>query len=112
VNKVNTKARAVIAVAELDGLSGPETLLLRKRLRRRINEADQIFVDAEDERTQERNRALALARLEALIAGAAKTKPRRKKTRPTAASVERRLKAKKARSLLKQGRGPARTPLA
>ncbi|MDR1785441.1 MAG: aminoacyl-tRNA hydrolase [Spirochaetaceae bacterium] len=107
VNKVNTKVRAAIRVGLLEGLSEAELVCIRSRLKNRVNSEDELFVDAEDERAQERNRAAALSRLESLITGAAKIPPRRKKTRPTAASVERRLKSKKVRSLLKQARKPA-----
>jgi ribosome-associated protein len=61
-------------------------------------------------RTQERNRADAIERLTALIVEAATPPPpKRRPTRPTKASKERRLSAKSRRGTIKSGRGrPAR----
>lgn len=104
VNKVNTKVHAAISVSSLDGLTVDEQVQLRKKMCKNINSVDDVFVDVQDERTQERNREIALFRIEEKIAAAVKIYPKRKKTRPSAASKERRLKSKKIRSLLKQER--------
>jgi ribosome-associated protein len=105
VNKVNTKVHAVLPVDGLRGLSGPELRELRRRLAGNINKDGEICVDVQDERTQERNRDIAVKRMEAKIAASARILPKRKKTHPTAASKERRLTAKKIRSLIKLRRG-------
>jgi ribosome-associated protein len=101
VNKVNTKVHAVLRVDELRGLSEPELRELRRRLAGNINKEGEICVDVQDERTQERNRDIAIKRMEAKIATSARILPKRKRTRPTAASTERRLNRKKIRSLIK-----------
>ncbi len=65
-----------------------------------------IVIEAGRFRTQEQNRADALARLVALVAKAAEPPPPpRKKTKPTKGSVERRLKSKAGRSTVKKLRG-------
>ena len=71
---------------------------------RRANKYGVIVIRAERFRTQERNRADARDRLARLIARAAATPRARIKTRPTRASVERRLKAKARRGSLKRKR--------
>jgi ribosome-associated protein len=101
VNKVNTKVHATLRVDDLRGLSEPELRELRRRLAGNINKEGEICVDVQDERTQERNRDIAVRRMEAKIAVSARILPKRKKTRPTAASKERRLNSKKIRSLIK-----------
>jgi ribosome-associated protein len=71
---------------------------------RRATKDGVIVIRAERFRTQERNRADARDRLKRLIARAAATPRARIKTRPTRASVERRLRAKARRGSLKRTR--------
>ena len=59
---------------------------------------------AQDARSQARNRELALERLRARLAAALAVQRRRRATRPTAASRERRLDAKRRRAQLKRQR--------
>jgi ribosome-associated protein len=59
---------------------------------------------AQDERSQGRNRELALSRLAAKIAAALRVPKRRRPTRPTKASGRRRLDAKRRTGDRKQGR--------
>jgi ribosome-associated protein len=61
---------------------------------------------AQDARGQARNRELALERLAAKIAAALRVAPRRRPTRPTRASRERRLEGKRRRGERKRGRRP------
>lgn len=61
---------------------------------------------AQDERSQARNRALAIERLRARLARALEVQKGRRPTRPTAASHERRLAAKRTRSQRKRERRP------
>ncbi len=85
---------------------------LRERLRRiagRRMTADGILViDARRHRTQAQNREDARQRLASLIREAAARPKRRRRTRPTVASVERRVTAKRVRAETKQRRGPVR----
>ena len=59
----------------------------------------------DDERYQERNREIAISRLENKIAQALIIPKKRIKTKPTRASKERKLKLKKIRSEIKKNRG-------
>src|SRR5438874_6251350 len=61
---------------------------------------------AQDERSQLRNRELAIERLVASLREALKVPRRRVATKPSAASKQRRLEAKKRRSQTKQLRRP------
>ena len=63
-----------------------------------------VRVAADDERSQARNRALALERLASRLAGALHVDPPRRPTRPSKAAVERRLDEKRRRSQRKQQR--------
>jgi len=61
---------------------------------------------AQDERSQHRNRELAVDRLVEQLREALRAPRRRRPTRPTARSVERRLEAKRRRSQTKRLRRP------
>jgi ribosome-associated protein len=61
---------------------------------------------AQDARGQSRNRALALQRLAGKIAAALRVPRRRRPTRPTGASRQRRLDEKRRRGQRKRGRRP------
>ena len=104
VNKVNTKVHLVLPLSGLDGLTDMEMNRLRTKLAAIINKDDCLFLDVDDERYQERNREIALARMEARIAQALVIPKKRIKTKPTRASKERKLKLKKIRSEIKQNR--------
>jgi ribosome-associated protein len=80
----------------------------RNRLRllagQRILDDGTILISARAERSQEQNRRAALERLCELIRSALVEPKVRRKTRPTKASKERRIDAKKRRANTKQGR--------
>ena len=65
---------------------------------------------AQDERSQSRNRELALERLAERLAAALAVPKRRRATQPTAASRERRLAAKRVRTQRKRERRPPEEP--
>ncbi len=104
VNKVNTKVHLSLPVSSLNGISDEERIRLRQKLATIINSQDCIFLDVDDERYQELNRKIALSRVENRIVTALKIPKKRKKTKPTQASKERKLKLKKIRSELKRAR--------
>lgn len=104
VNKVNTKVHLSLPVSSLIGITDEERVRLRQKLAAIINSQDCIFLDVDDERYQELNRRIALARVENRIVTALKIPKKRKKTKPTQASKERKLKLKKIRSELKRSR--------
>jgi ribosome-associated protein len=67
---------------------------------------ERIVAVAQDERSQTRNRELALKRLAERLARALAVPRKRRPTRPTAASRERRLAAKRRASQRKRARRP------
>jgi len=71
----------------------------------RISRGGVITIKAQQHRTQERNRAEALARLRALIQSVAVPRKKRRPTKPTKGSQERRLESKTRRGRLKALRG-------
>jgi len=74
----------------------------------RITQEGVFVLKAQQHRTQEMNRADALARLQAVVDSVA-TAPRvRRATKPTYGSKQRRLEGKSQRSQIKNLRGPVR----
>jgi ribosome-associated protein len=105
VNKVNTKVTARLPFACLDGLSERELAQARERLGNRVNAEGEIFLSSAEERTQEANRRVALARLCAIVVSAGTLARPRRATKPTRASVERRLQSKRHQGETKRERG-------
>jgi ribosome-associated protein len=82
------------------------TLTAAQKRRIRTKAGPVLRAVAQDERSQWRNRELALERLAAAVRDALRTERRRRPTTPTAASRERRLTEKRARSRTKRLRRP------
>jgi ribosome-associated protein len=103
---INKVATAVQLRFNVPASSLPEeikTRLIQLSGKRASNEGV-LLIEARQFRTQEQNREAAIHRLVALIRRAL-VKPRvRKKTKPTSASREARLKSKKKRGETKKGR--------
>lgn len=88
----NVTASRVEAI--FDVLASP-TLTDTQRERISKRSGPRVVAIAQDERSQARNRELALARLAERLASALAVPKRRRPTRPTKASRERRLQAKR-----------------
>lgn len=105
VNKVSTAVQM-----RFDALNSPSlTEAVKQRLMKlagsRLTLDGVILINAVRHRTQERNRADAIARLQAMVDEASIAPVYRVPTRPTRASKERRLVAKTHRAGIKSGRG-------
>ena len=104
VNKVSS---AIHLRFDIEASSLPE--FYKQRLRalpdRRISKDGVIVIKAQQYRTREKNRAAALARLQALIREAAVVKKARKATRPSRVSKQKRLDSKTRRGQTKRLRG-------
>lgn len=99
-NRSNTKAEV-----RFDVVASPSLLdVHRERLLERLGPV--VRVVADDERSQLRNRDLALERLRGRLAEALRVERTRRPTAPTRASQQRRLEAKKRRSDTKRARRP------
>ena len=71
----------------------------------RITSEGVVVIKAQTSRSQDQNRAEALERLQALVDSVAVLPKKRKATRPTFASKQRRLEGKASRSGVKRLRG-------
>ena len=105
VNKVASAVQLRFDIRNSTSIPDEIKQRLIKLAGKRVNSEAVLLIDAWTSRSQSQNRAEALERLKALILKALhKPKPRRK-TRPTAASKEKRLRSKKIRGNLKRLRG-------
>ncbi len=105
VNKVASAVQLRFDAARSPALS-PEVLQrLRAIAGARMTDEGVVVIDARRHRTQHQNREDARHRLVALIREALVRPKKRRKTRPTKASKERRFTAKRHRSESKRRRG-------
>ncbi len=104
VNKVNTKVCLQLALSAVGGITEEERAMLQVKLAAIINAEGFLYLNVDDERYQEINRKIALARLENRIIQALVVPKKRKPTKPTKASKERTLKQKRIRSEIKKNR--------
>ncbi|HEX7688149.1 MAG TPA: alternative ribosome rescue aminoacyl-tRNA hydrolase ArfB [Burkholderiaceae bacterium] len=104
VNKVSTAVHLRFDVRASSLPEGVKARLLALR-DHRITDEGVVVIKAQQHRSQELNRADALARLRALVDAAEKPPLKRRPTRPTLGSQRRRLEGKSVRSAIKAGRG-------
>jgi ribosome-associated protein len=98
--KTETRVEAILDVEASSALTPAQK-------RRVVRKAGPVLrAIAQDERSQSRNRELAIERLVAVLRDALRVERRRRPTRPTAASRERRLEQKRRRGATKQLRRP------
>ena len=87
-------------------IAGSPSLGPRQRARLEERLGPEVRVIAADERSQARNREVALERLCERLAAALRVDPPRRRTKPTAASKQRRLDAKRRQAARKAERRP------
>jgi ribosome-associated protein len=105
VNTRDTRVELVFDVASSSALGPRQRARALQRLGPRLDAEGRLRVVAADERSQARNRELALERLRSILAEALRPDPPvRRATRPSKGADDARLAAKRARSRLKQGR--------
>ncbi len=98
----NTAATRIEALFDVEA----STALTERQKRRVLAKTGPVIrAIAQDERSQARNRELALERLADKLREALRVERRRVPTRPTAAARERRLEEKRRRSSVKRLRG-------
>ena len=105
VNKVATAVQLRFDVTRSATLPPDVRDRLRALAGTRLTADGVLVIDARRHRTQAQNRADARERLAELVRRAAVKPRRRRKTRPTAGSIERRVTSKRQRSETKRARG-------
>jgi ribosome-associated protein len=105
VNKVSTAVELRFDVARSSALSDEVRARLATLAGSRMTSDGILVIDARRHRTQAQNREDARARLVELVRQALVRPRRRKRTRPSKASVQQRIEGKKRRAETKRGRG-------
>jgi ribosome-associated protein len=105
VNKTESAVQLRFHARKCKALSNAVYLRLQKLAGRRMTSEGDIVIIANTYRTQEQNRKDARDRLTELIREAATVPKRRRPTKPTKGSKERRLEGKRRRADVKKGRG-------
>ncbi|MBL7850539.1 MAG: aminoacyl-tRNA hydrolase [Cyclobacteriaceae bacterium] len=104
VNKVETKVTLRFDVAQSALLTDEQKHLLLTRLSHHLTKEGVLLIAVQESRSQHANRELALEKFRALLASAFRKPKRRKPTRPTKASKQKRLSNKKAHGEKKKWR--------
>ena len=104
VNKTESRVTLRFALADSPSIPDRERWWMLKRLESRLTTSGELLVSCEKHRDRSRNLSDAFARLRDLLVAALYRPPRRRKTRPTRGSVERRLRDKRRHSVRKQER--------
>lgn len=104
VNKVATAVQLRFNVRQSPSLSAEIQNRLIRLAGKKMTEDGILIIKARRFRSQDKNRKDAIERLIELIRRASVTPKPRRKTRPSAGAVERRLTAKKKRSQIKRRR--------
>jgi len=105
VNKVETAVQLRFNLRASPNLPDDVKERLEKLAGRRVTLEGILFIDAQEHRSQERNRQSARDKLVELIQEAAVAPVHRRPTKPTFGSKQRRLESKAKRSDVKAGRG-------
>ncbi len=104
VNKLNTRVCVSLDIRNCPYLSDYRKQKIRRSLKGRIDKQGVLSVVCQEYRSQHANRNAAVQRLAELLAEALKPVKPRKATKLPKSAVEKRLREKKQRSLLKKQR--------
>ncbi|MES2559991.1 MAG: alternative ribosome rescue aminoacyl-tRNA hydrolase ArfB [Bacteroidota bacterium] len=104
VNKVSTKVQIDFSIPQSTLLSKDEKELLLQKLERKLTNEGVLQIVSQTERTQLGNKEVALKKMYHILNKCFVVKKKRKATKPSKASVEKRLSSKKRSSTIKQMR--------
>ena len=104
VNKTESRVELLWSPQESDCLSEAQKLMVAGRLGNRITDEGVLILVSEKYRSQHRNRADVTERFLFLILASLVPVKKRRPTRPTRSSVEKRIKSKKIRGEIKRSR--------
>ena len=107
VNKTASRCEIWVPVTAIEGLTYNAAARLRDQAGSKLTLTDEIHIAAEESRSQEGNRSFAIERLREMLVRAMVEPKKRRKTKPSYSSKQRRLQTKKRRSDIKRFRGGA-----
>jgi ribosome-associated protein len=104
VNKVSTKVELRFNVMESNLLTSEEKEIIRIKLASKINLEGEIILVCQSERSQLQNKEKVIAKFYVLLSKALTPVKKRKPTKPSRASIEKRLETKRIISEKKERR--------
>ena len=104
VNKVSTKIELTFDVSGSNALSDSEKERLFSKLENRLTKENVLLMQCDESRSQHKNKERVIKRLLETLKNALRVPKKRKKTKPSRSSVEKRLKSKKKSSEKKANR--------
>ena len=104
VNKTETRVELFFNVRYSAALSMQQKIILQKKLRSKLTEDGELRIVVSDTRSQIRNKEIAIQRFLALIKKELIIPKKRKLTKPTKGSVQRRLESKSKKADIKKNR--------
>jgi ribosome-associated protein len=104
VNKTESRVELIWNLQQTECLADPQKKLLAGRIRNRLTEDGTLILVSEKYRSQHRNREEVTQRFLHLVEAGLKPVKKRRPTKPTRASVEKRIQSKKIRGEVKRSR--------
>jgi len=104
VNKVSSKVELAFDVVQSQGLSSKEKERLLFKLENRLTKDHILILQCDETRSQHQNKQLVINRFFDVLKKALYVPKKRKPTKPSKSSVEKRLKSKKVSSAKKANR--------
>lgn len=105
VNKVSTKIELLFDVYNSNALTEKEKNRLFLKLKNRLTKENVLLLQCDESRSQHKNKTVIVKRFFELLENALKVPKKRRKTKPTRSSIEKRLKTKKKAAQRKAYRG-------
>ncbi len=102
INKLNTKVELRFNVSNTLLFTDEEKELIFKKLAGKINNQGELILTAQSERTQLMNKKVVTERFYTIVSKALTSRPERKATKPTGASVKKRLEGKRNTGIKKK----------
>ncbi len=104
VNKVSSKVELRFNIASSALLTDDEKIIIGDKLFNKINKSGELVLIAQTDRSQLKNKEKVIEKFYLLLEKALIPQKKRHKTKPTKASIEKRLVSKKVKSLIKSAR--------
>lgn len=104
-NKVSSKVELTYNVNDSKGLTAKEKSRLQLKLKSKLSNTGLFLLQCDESRSQHKNKELVIIRFFKVLENALKIPKKRKRTKPTRSSIEKRLTSKKKTALKKAYRG-------
>lgn len=101
VNKVSSKIELIFNLENSSEFSEEEKLLLFKNLKNRLTKDNLLLLQCDESRSQHKNKEIVIKRFLELINNGLKIPKKRKPSKPTKSSIQKRLEKKKKQAFKK-----------